>query len=482
LVNGKDAQDENPDPVGIGPQEFEVWFNKPMDPAFTPQVSFGVSIPYNQQAVADSGRWSPDYRKYTVYKTIELYTGDGINRIRVAAAKDTDGWEIPIEDERFEFNIQAAGSASTEFMAVAGIGKVYLEWNNTGIPDLLGFNLYRFNRINDTTHTLPVMINPALLLDTTFTDFNVTPGIAYYYFYRIVNTDFSESDSSNIVSAIPYTATPGDANGDLDVNVLDVTAVIAYMLNQDPQPFLFEAADVKDDNTINILDVIGIVDIILGKDKSFTIPGNNPKPACIAMEGEKITLNSDGQVAALQFELAGENTACLKLTTPLQGFELAYGTVNGKMLAILYNTRNMLIPAGLTEIVAMHYRTSDLSWGDAMGGDQGGNRVTILKNGPVTAGKNMVFRAFPNPFSETVSLSYTLETQATVLISVYDLHGKNVRKYDVPYNGTGDQVVEWNGCDEKGNQLPSGIYFARIEALAPDGTRITGNTKIVLVK
>jgi hypothetical protein len=228
--------------------------------------------------------------------------------------------------------------------------------------------------------------------------------------------------------------------------------------------------------------VIGIVDIILGKDKSFTIPGNNPKPAYIAMEGEKITLKSDGQVAALQFELAGDNTACLKLTTPLQGFELAYGTVNGKMLAILYNTRNMLIPAGLIEIVEIHDRTSDLRWGDAMGGDPGGNSVTILKNGPVATGKNMVFRAFPNPFRETVSLSYTLETRAAVRISVYDLHGKIVRKYDVQDNGTGDQLVEWNGCDENGNQLPSGIYFARIEALAADGTKITGNTKIVFVK
>ncbi|MEI6436672.1 MAG: S8 family serine peptidase, partial [Bacteroidota bacterium] len=261
LINGHDAQDEILDPVGIGNLHFAVCFNKAMDTTITPALSFGLRFPYLQHLVSDSAHWSADHKTWNAVFNVKLYTGDGINRIRVAAAKAQGDFAIPLEDQRFNFIIQAAGTVSVDFLAQPGIGKVYLEWNNAGIPDLLGFNLYRFYNLTDTTYSQPVMINSSLIADTTYTDFAVTPGVHYWYYYKVVNTDFRESDSSNLVNAIPYNASLGDVNGDGQVNVLDVTALVACMLGQNPQPFLFDAADVNDDNTINILDVIGVVNI-----------------------------------------------------------------------------------------------------------------------------------------------------------------------------------------------------------------------------
>ncbi|MFZ4707946.1 MAG: S8 family serine peptidase, partial [Bacteroidales bacterium] len=310
LINGADAQDEFVEPVGVGPQRFDVYFNREMDTIFTPQLSFGVRSPYTQTTVADSGSWDVTHRIWTAYKTIQLYTGDGINRIRVAGAKEANGWqwEIPVEDMRFEFVIAAAGSASTNFIAQAGIGKVDLEWNNAGIEDLLGFNMYRFKNLTDTTYSDPVLINTTLITDTVYTDFAVIPNEHYWYYYKVVNTDFHESDSSNFVNAIPYNAPTGDANGDGLVNVLDITVIISYMLNQNPQPFLFDAADVNNDNAINILDVIGVVNLINGTKSSIPqLIGTHPLTAYIKMEGDQIELHHNGQIASMQFELLGEN-------------------------------------------------------------------------------------------------------------------------------------------------------------------------------
>ncbi|MFZ4707965.1 MAG: S8 family serine peptidase, partial [Bacteroidales bacterium] len=183
LVNSTDAQDEYVEPVGVGQQRFDVYFNREMDTTFTPQLTFGVRYPFTQQTVSDSGSWDATHKIWTAYKTIQLYTGDGINRIRVAGAKEVNGWqwEIPIEDLRFEFVIAAAGSASTNFMAQAGIGKVDLEWNNAGIEDLLGFNMYRFMNLTDTTYSDPVLINTSLITDTVYTDFDVIPNEHYWY-------------------------------------------------------------------------------------------------------------------------------------------------------------------------------------------------------------------------------------------------------------------------------------------------------------
>jgi len=384
LVNGKDAQDEYVEPVGVGTQRFDVYFNREMDTTYTPQLTFGVRYPYTQQPVADSGRWDATHRIWTAYKTIKLYTGDGINRLRVAGARDLEGWETPVEDMRFEFLINAAGSSSMDFTATAGLGKVKLEWNNADIEDLLGFNMYRFQNITDTTFTTPALINTELITDTLFTDFNVMPGTHYYYYYKVVRTDFAESDSSHIVNAIPVTASAGDANGDLTVNVLDITTIISYLLNQNPQPFIFDAADVNSDNSVNVLDVIGVVNLITGNKKSISnVVGTNAVPAYIYLQPDRIKFRSDAQVAGLQFTLKGSNLKEVKLSSLVEDFEFAYTASDTTITGILFSFSGKTIPAGLQDILHIEAGNAILNWGDVTGGDKKGQYVTVIKAGEV---------------------------------------------------------------------------------------------------
>lgn len=58
----------------------------------------------------------------------------------------------------------------------------------------------------------------------------------------------------------------GDANGDGDVNVFDVTATVNYILGTPYEGFVFEAADVNGDDVVNVFDVTKVVNIILGVD------------------------------------------------------------------------------------------------------------------------------------------------------------------------------------------------------------------------
>ena len=189
VVNGKDAQDEfeQLDPVGVGQQKFEVYFNRAMDILVTPNITMGVRYPYTQTAISQVGSWSADSTIYTAYLNVGLTTGDGINTIRVSGAEDTDHFEIPIEDRRFRVIVNGAGSLSDGFMATPGMGLVDLEWENPaeGVDDLLGYNMYRYTFINDSTTTDTVLINNTLLTDTLFSDFGVEPNTKYYYTYKI---------------------------------------------------------------------------------------------------------------------------------------------------------------------------------------------------------------------------------------------------------------------------------------------------------
>ena len=58
---------------------------------------------------------------------------------------------------------------------------------------------------------------------------------------------------------------PGDANNDGLVNMTDITAIINYILNKDPGPFVIENVDVNGDNFINMNDVTAVINTILGR-------------------------------------------------------------------------------------------------------------------------------------------------------------------------------------------------------------------------
>lgn len=487
LVNGADAQDEFVEPVGVGPQRFDVYFNRPMDIEYTPNVSFGVRYPYNQQAVTDSMSWSADSTVFTAWKTIQLYTGDGINRVRVTGARDPEGFEIPPEYFRFEFLIDAAGAASTNFMATPGMGKIELEWSHPEtVQDLLGYNLYRFQHTTDTTFTDPMLINQQLVLDTLYTDFEVEPGTKYYYYYKILRTNMAETDSSRVVNGIPHTAAPGDANGDYSVNVLDITSIVAYMLNQNPQPFIFDAADVNGDGVINVLDIIGTVQIIMGTKTAplSQLVNVNPDPAYIKLDENTLQLESKGQVAAMQFDLTCEHPEQIKLLCKIPGFEMATG-VTGKnsITGILYNFTQKTIPSGILNLITIESeQKQDIIIGEVTGGDLNGDYVPILKDGEaITLPEAFNLVAQPNPFSNETQIKFDLPDASMVKAEIFDISGRKINTLINRSLTPGSHTINWNSRDNQGRSLPSGIYFLHFEA-SSENQRIVKDIKLVYIK
>ncbi len=55
----------------------------------------------------------------------------------------------------------------------------------------------------------------------------------------------------------------GDVNDDAFINVLDIIAMVSYIVGGSPDPFNADAADVNDDGLVNVLDIIALVNIIL---------------------------------------------------------------------------------------------------------------------------------------------------------------------------------------------------------------------------
>ena len=70
----------------------------------------------------------------------------------------------------------------------------------------------------------------------------------------------------------------------------------------------------------------------------------------------------------------------------------------------------------------------------------------------------------PNPFSDQVRLTFSLNRAARVSIRVYDASGRLIRKLIEGGLRAGTHSATWNHRDDRSNKVSNGIYFAKLVA------------------
>jgi hypothetical protein len=84
----------------------------------------------------------------------------------------------------------------------------------------------------------------------------------------------------------------------------------------------------------------------------------------------------------------------------------------------------------------------------------------------------------PNPFAHMTAIQYDLAEPGPVSIAVHDATGRLVRVLaDIRRHGAGSYSAEWDGRDQSGDPLPSGVYFCSLEFRS-----ITATRKMVLAR
>lgn len=69
---------------------------------------------------------------------------------------------------------------------------------------------------------------------------------------------------------------------------------------------------------------------------------------------------------------------------------------------------------------------------------------------------------YPNPFNPSTTISFKIPQKSKVFLEIFDIFGKRIKTLLDTELDLGKYSVEWNGVDEKGNQVSSGIYFYRL--------------------
>ncbi len=71
---------------------------------------------------------------------------------------------------------------------------------------------------------------------------------------------------------------------------------------------------------------------------------------------------------------------------------------------------------------------------------------------------------YPNPFNPATTISYALPERSHVALAIYDLNGRLVKTLVNEIQPVGDYSVVWDGTNEAGESVPSGLYFYQISA------------------
>ncbi|MCI0694706.1 FG-GAP-like repeat-containing protein [candidate division KSB1 bacterium] len=85
---------------------------------------------------------------------------------------------------------------------------------------------------------------------------------------------------------------------------------------------------------------------------------------------------------------------------------------------------------------------------------------------------------FPNPFNPTTAIPITVPTTTEVKLKIYNLLGKEVKTLYSGRLDPGRHFFNWDGRDEIGNALGTGVYFYRVTT----NTGFTFTKKMLLVK
>jgi len=72
--------------------------------------------------------------------------------------------------------------------------------------------------------------------------------------------------------------------------------------------------------------------------------------------------------------------------------------------------------------------------------------------------------AYPNPFNASVTIRYSLPTPSDVNLVIYDIRGRVVKAIYKEGDSASENSIVWDGTDNSGRNVSSGVYLYRITA------------------
>lgn len=320
-----------------------------------------------------------------------------------------------------------------------------------------------------------------------------------YYIYAEIKDDKNPPVYSYSPGALVPLCVKGDANGDGDVDALDVTMAEKICVGSASLPAgcSEDLIEVTCDGIFNSLDVTGIeILIVYGEFPCPTVAPPYPVQsaqldiAYTLLSDKKtfvVTLNATGidNLDIASFTLQFDKKA-LRLVDVTAGTLTASGTPlvhtnNAGVTNVLINLPGNADISGDGSLMQMKFemidepehsqqiKLSELLLGDSFARSIPVNAKDFQFNFPQIPRTSQLLQNYPNPFNPETWIPYKLANASDVVIKIYNVSGQTIRTLHLGHKDAGvyltrEQSAYWDGKNDAGETVASGIYFYSIQA------------------
>jgi hypothetical protein len=88
-----------------------------------------------------------------------------------------------------------------------------------------------------------------------------------------------------------------------------------------------------------------------------------------------------------------------------------------------------------------------------------------------------LFQNYPNPFNSSTFISFETKTSKKVSLKIYNVAGQEIKSLITEDRLVGNHGIWWDGCNDRGQKVDSGIYILKFQMDAISFTK-----KLVLIR
>ena len=112
------------------------------------------------------------------------------------------------------------------------------------------------------------------------------------------------------------------------------------------------------------------------------------------------------------------------------------------------------------------------------------SKLTSVEDGNLSPRRYVLHANFPNPFNPSTTIRFETPEISRVKLTVFNLLGQQVVTLTDRQLAAGEHTIKWNGQNEAGETVSSGIYFYRMDAqpVGAEGQAFRQVSKMILMK
>jgi endonuclease I len=93
-----------------------------------------------------------------------------------------------------------------------------------------------------------------------------------------------------------------------------------------------------------------------------------------------------------------------------------------------------------------------------------------------------LFQNYPNPFNPSTTISYYIPSASKAVLEIFNVLGQRIYSDEKTHNQSGEYSFVWDGFDDLGNEVGSGMYYYRINVFSDRNSISSGIYKMIFLQ